>query len=218
MSGVVIYAVGSPIVVDFEECLRRNRLDLAAAVRNHPGEVHLLDRATMVALRDVRAEIKELPFVVPLFTPAYRQKAAAEARDHGFANPFSLIDPYAVVPASLEHAPGLFVNAGSVLGAASRFEEFVFVNRGANIGHHCRLERFTSVGPGAMLGGTVTLGRGAVVGLGAMVLPGIRVGVNSVVGAGAVVTRDVPAHCLVFGNPARVVREGIAGYGDQEVT
>jgi UDP-2-acetamido-3-amino-2,3-dideoxy-glucuronate N-acetyltransferase len=45
--------------------------------------------------------------------------------------------------------------------------------------------------------------RGASVGAGAVVLPGVTVGEFAMVGAGAVVTRDVPAHGLVYGNPAR---------------
>ena len=39
-----------------------------------------------------------------------------------------------------------------------------------------------------------------------MVLPGVRVGERAMVGAGAVVTRDVPDHTIVVGNPARVLR------------
>ena len=42
-----------------------------------------------------------------------------------------------------------------------------------------------------------------------VVLPGVRIGEGSVVGAGAVVSRDVPAHCLVAGNPAKIIKEGI---------
>ena len=53
---------------------------------------------------------------------------------------------------------------------------------------------------------TPTLVReGASIGAGAVVLPGVTIGRWAMVGAGAVVTRDVPDHALVTGNPARVV-------------
>jgi UDP-2-acetamido-3-amino-2,3-dideoxy-glucuronate N-acetyltransferase len=45
--------------------------------------------------------------------------------------------------------------------------------------------------------------RGASIGAGAVVLPGVTVGEFAMIGAGAVVTRDVPAHALAYGNPAR---------------
>ena len=48
---------------------------------------------------------------------------------------------------------------------------------------------------------------GAWLGAGAAILDGVRVGRGSVVGANAVVTRDVPAHSLVVGSPARVIRD-----------
>jgi len=48
--------------------------------------------------------------------------------------------------------------------------------------------------------------RGAKVGAGAVLLPGVRVGEGALIGAGAVVTRDVPPHAVVAGNPARTRR------------
>jgi acetyltransferase-like isoleucine patch superfamily enzyme len=218
LQGVVIYAVGSPIVVDFEESLARAGRRVAAAVRNLPGEVYLLDPNSLVELSGVTPEIRAHPFLVPLFTPANRQKAAREAAEHGFSNPFSLVDAGVACPSSLDIQPGLFVNAGCTLGAASRFEEFVFINRGASLGHHARLGRFVSVGPGAVIAGNATICRGAVIGAGAVVLPEITVGANSVVGAGSVVTHDVPDECLVLGNPARIAKMNIRGYGGQGVT
>lgn len=44
--------------------------------------------------------------------------------------------------------------------------------------------------------------RRAAIGTGAVILPGVTIGDSAVVGAGAVVTKDVPDHCVVVGNPA----------------
>jgi len=38
-----------------------------------------------------------------------------------------------------------------------------------------------------------------------VLLPGIRIGQGAMVGAGAVVTKSVPAHAIVIGNPAQIV-------------
>jgi len=52
---------------------------------------------------------------------------------------------------------------------------------------------------------TTRVSRGASIGANATLLPGIEVGRFAMVGAGSVVVRDVPAHALVVGNPARRV-------------
>lgn len=46
--------------------------------------------------------------------------------------------------------------------------------------------------------------QGASIGANATVLPGLEVGRGAMVGAGAVVTRSVPPHAIVVGNPARI--------------
>lgn len=51
-----------------------------------------------------------------------------------------------------------------------------------------------SVGSDVWIGGNV------------VVLPGVTIGDGCVIGAGSVVTRDIPAGCLAFGNPCRVIR------------
>src|SRR5262245_50631036 len=51
---------------------------------------------------------------------------------------------------------------------------------------------------------TPTLVRyGASIGAGSVIVCGVTIGRFAMIGAGAVVTRDIPAHALVFGNPAR---------------
>ena len=49
---------------------------------------------------------------------------------------------------------------------------------------------------------TTRLEKGASVGANATIVCGHTLGRYSFVGAGAVVTKDVPAHALVYGNPA----------------
>lgn len=47
---------------------------------------------------------------------------------------------------------------------------------------------------------------GAWIGAGAAILDGVRVGPGAVIGANAVVTKDVPAHAVAVGSPARVIK------------
>jgi acetyltransferase-like isoleucine patch superfamily enzyme len=48
--------------------------------------------------------------------------------------------------------------------------------------------------------------KGASIGSGATILSNITVGERAIVGAGSVVTRSVPDHAIVAGNPAKVLR------------
>lgn len=218
MKNVVIYGVGSPVLADIEESLFRAGVSISAGVRNYGGKSFLSDGVPLVTPDSLDAEITELPFIVPLFTPGNRHQAAMEAEQHGFFHPFTLVDPTSIIPRSLIIAPGGYINAGCSLGSQSSFGSFVFVNRGASIGHHAKIGHFVSIGPGAVIAGSVSIGTGAMIGSGSVLLPEITVGENSVVGAGSVVTRDVPAHSLVLGNPARIVKENIAGYKDINVS
>ncbi|MBS1675755.1 MAG: WxcM-like domain-containing protein [Actinobacteria bacterium] len=45
---------------------------------------------------------------------------------------------------------------------------------------------------------------GASIGANATILPGLEIGQGAMIGAGAVVTRSVPPHAIVVGNPARI--------------
>jgi len=52
----------------------------------------------------------------------------------------------------------------------------------------------------------VTIGNDVWIGGNCTILPGVTIGSNAVIAAGAVVTRDVPDHTLVGGNPAKPLR------------
>jgi hypothetical protein len=53
----------------------------------------------------------------------------------------------------------------------------------------------------------IEIGDDVFIGMNSLILKGVTVGDGSVVGAGSVVSRDVPPHTIVAGNPATVVKE-----------
>jgi len=57
-----------------------------------------------------------------------------------------------------------------------------------------------------VVNGSVTICDDAWIGAGAILLPNVTVGEQAIVAAGAIVTKDVPPHTVVAGNPARVLR------------
>jgi putative colanic acid biosynthesis acetyltransferase WcaF len=59
---------------------------------------------------------------------------------------------------------------------------------------------------------------GSWIAIGSLILPGVTIGEGAVVSAGSVVLKDVPANCLVRGNPATVVYEIFRGPGCAEAS
>ena len=53
----------------------------------------------------------------------------------------------------------------------------------------------------------VAIGDDVWIGANAVILPGVHIGNHCVVAAGAVVTKDVPAHSLVAGVPAKIIKQ-----------
>jgi acetyltransferase-like isoleucine patch superfamily enzyme len=53
------------------------------------------------------------------------------------------------------------------------------------------------------------IGKCCFIGARTIILPGVRIGDGCIVGSGSVVTTDVPACCVVAGNPARIIAKNI---------
>ena len=119
------------------------------------------------------------------------------------------------------------IGKGAYIDSNVTIGNLVKIQNGAFVFHGATLEDGVFVGPHACLTndhlpraitpdgklkgdadwevGHTLIQYGASIGAGAVILPGVSVGRWAMIGAGAVVTKDVAAHGLVVGNPARLV-------------
>ena len=85
--------------------------------------------------------------------------------------------------------------------------------RGVHIGDGCRIAARAIIFAHDYYGGKpkvdTYIGNQCIIGYAAIILPGVKLGNNVIVGAGSVVSKDVPDNCVVAGNPAKIVKEGI---------
>jgi acetyltransferase-like isoleucine patch superfamily enzyme len=135
---------------------------------------------------------------------------------------FTHVQAGATVGADCNVGEHCFIERGAVVGDRCTVKNGVAVWRGVT------LEEGVFVGPGVVFTNDLRprssrmassascyeddnwlvptiVERGASIGGGAVVVAGVTIGTFAMVGAGSVVTRDVPAHALVVGNPARPI-------------
>jgi sugar O-acyltransferase (sialic acid O-acetyltransferase NeuD family) len=97
----------------------------------------------------------------------------------------------------------IFIEEGVIVQADVAIEDHVAIHLGAMIAHEVNIGPYSFIAPGANILGLVDIGEGVMVGAGAIILPRLKIGNWAKIGAGAVVTKDVPDHATVVGNPAR---------------
>lgn len=85
------------------------------------------------------------------------------------------------------------------IGIFSLIYHFTFV------AHDCNLGDFVQIAAGTKIMGRCEIGDFVMIGPNVTINPGIKIGSHAQIGAGSVVTKDIPAQCVAFGVPARIV-------------
>ncbi len=119
----------------------------------------------------------------------------------------------------------------AVIGKNCVIGQCVFIDRNVTIGNNVKIHNKASIYRGIVIEDDVFIGphvcvannkrprsdntrnlegiswsvkRGASIGAGSVILPDVNIGEYAMVGAGSIVTKDVPPHALVYGNPAKI--------------
>ena len=79
----------------------------------------------------------------------------------------------------------------------------VTIDAGVQIGSHCSIYSISTINGKQ---GPMILKQNCKVGTHSTLMPGVTIGENAVIGAHSFVNSDIPANCIAYGVPARVVR------------
>lgn len=160
-------------------------------------------------------------------TPAFTVHPTANVSKDAFIGDGTRIWNQAQVRENVHIGRNCIIGKDVYIDFSVEIGDNVKIQNGALVYHGIIIESGVFVGPGAIFTndkrprainpdgtlkgnddwevGETRIRYGASIGAGAVILPSITVGSFALVAAGAVVTRNVPDHALVVGNPARQV-------------
>ncbi len=162
--------------------------------------------------------------------PAQQTSASTQAEKDVFIHPSSFVDQGVTLGTGTKVWHFSHIMPGSSIGENCRIGQNVVIGPDANIGNGCKIQNNVSVYPGVTLEDEVFCGpsmvftnvinprchiprmgeamqtlvkKGATLGANCTIICGHTIGSYAFIGAGAVVTKDVPDHALMLGNPAK---------------
>lgn len=200
---VDVYGAGghSQVVIDV---LRSRGIEVRRTYNDRPTVQHPASRDVVPGIRLAGPDLfptLDVPVVLAVGINGERAELD-QILDATFAQ---AIHPSAIIAPSARIGDGSVVLHGAIVQANASVGRQVLINTAASVDHDCEVGDYAHISPRVALCGHVRVGEGTHVGVGAVVIPKVTIGRWCRIGAGAVVVRDVPDHCTVVGNPARVL-------------
>lgn len=144
--------------------------------------------------------------IIALGNNSARQDVALQLKSAGICFG-TAIHPSAQLARGVTIGEGTVIMANSVINSDAVIGRFCIINTAATVDHDACIGDYVHLSPGVHLGGTVTIEASSWLGVGAAVINNIHIGQDVTVGAGSVVIRPIASHCVVVGNPARLLRK-----------
>lgn len=114
-----------------------------------------------------------------------------------------IVHPNAVLGKSVVIGEGSVVFAGVVLNPLVTIGINSIVATSSSVDHESNIGNHVLISAGVTIGAFATIGDCTLIALGAKVISGINISNNVLVAAGSVVVKNIEAHKIVFGIPAK---------------
>ena len=137
------------------------------------------------------------------FIDLYHKLGLKEEMMVSFIHPLAYVAPNVKIENGAIILPYVMASAGAIIGANS------LIMVGATIGHNTQLAPFTHVASQAVIGAYIKTSIGTHIGLNACIREYLIIGEYSTIGMGAVLTKNVGAHEMWVGNPAKFLRKSL---------
>ena len=119
---------------------------------------------------------------------------------------FSAIHPNTTIASDVSIGQGAVIMAGVSINATSSIGEFCILNTNSSLDHDSQMGDFSSLAPGVTVGGECQIGKYSAINIGATLFPRIKIGKHSVIGGGALVNKSFGSFKVVYGCPAKKIR------------